>query len=153
MSFFKTLVSPNKAEAKKDLEDPGAEKPPATAADLKSDNVNFAPQDTQAAAKNPAATEIAKDGAKEKGAATPLPLAKMFWKKSVKEESVPTGSEENEVCESPVEVVKSQEAESALQTVDLNEDGHAPPKPAESKSKREEGKPQKPPSWRFSDKW
>ncbi|XP_037356521.1 breast carcinoma-amplified sequence 1 isoform X1 [Talpa occidentalis] len=143
MSFFKTLVSPNKAEAKKDLEDPGAEKPPATAADLKSDNVNFAPQDTQAAAKNPAATEIAKDGAKEKGAATPLPLAKMFWKKSVKEESVPTGSEENEVCESPVEVVKSQEAESALQTVDLNEDGHAPPKPAESKSKREEGKPQK----------
>ncbi|XP_054554319.1 breast carcinoma-amplified sequence 1 isoform X3 [Talpa occidentalis] len=82
MSFFKTLVSPNKAEAKKDLEDPGAEKPPATAADLKSDNVNFAPQDTQAAAKNPAATEIAKDGAKEKGAATPLPLAKMFWKKT-----------------------------------------------------------------------
>ncbi|KAG8510530.1 Breast carcinoma-amplified sequence 1, partial [Galemys pyrenaicus] len=188
MSFFKTLVSPNKAEAKKDLEEPaskaeivcdgqvgqktseirakgtkkkhldsprlglafrkffrhkGAEKPPATAADLKSDKVNFAPPDTQAAAKNSTATETAKDSAKEKGGATPLPLTKMFWKKSVKEESVPTGSEENEVCESPVEVVKSEEVESALQTVDLNEDGDTPPEPTELKPKKEERKPPK----------
>ncbi|XP_073092523.1 breast carcinoma-amplified sequence 1 isoform X11 [Manis javanica] len=84
MSFFKTLVSPNKAEPKKDLEDT-----------------------------------------------------------SVKEDSVPTGAEENEVCESPVEVVKSKEIESALQTVDLNEEGEATVEPAEAKLKREEQKPRR----------
>ncbi|XP_077808133.1 breast carcinoma-amplified sequence 1 isoform X5 [Macaca mulatta] len=81
MSFFKTLVSPNKAETKKD------------------------PEDT-----------------------------------SVKEDSVPTGAEENVVCESPVEIIKSKEVESALQTVDLNE-GDATPEPTEAKLKREESKP------------
>lgn len=143
MSFFKTLVSPNKTEAKKDLEEPGADKLPGTSADLKSDKVNSAPQETQAAAKNPVATDMAKDGTKEKGATTPLPLTKLFWKKSVKEESVPTGAAENEVCESPVEVIKSEEVESALQTVDLGEEGDTAPKPTEVKSKREERKPPK----------
>uniref|UniRef100_A0A5F7ZGH1 Brain enriched myelin associated protein 1 n=1 Tax=Macaca mulatta TaxID=9544 RepID=A0A5F7ZGH1_MACMU len=81
MSFFKTLVSPNKAETKKD------------------------PEDT-----------------------------------SVKEDLVPTGAEENVVCESPVEIIKSKEVESALQTVDLNE-GDATPEPTEAKLKREESKP------------
>ncbi|XP_036179368.1 breast carcinoma-amplified sequence 1 isoform X8 [Myotis myotis] len=82
MSFFKTLVSPNKAETKKDLEDT-----------------------------------------------------------SVKEEPVPTGAEENVVCESPVEVRRSQEVDSALQTVDLNEEAEATPAPPEGKLKREERKP------------
>ncbi|XP_014687731.3 breast carcinoma-amplified sequence 1 isoform X9 [Equus asinus] len=140
MSFFKTLVSPNKAETKKDLEDTasktesvcdgqagqktsetqakgskkkhlhsprlglafrkffrhkGAEKSPTSAADLKSDKANFAPQETQGAAKNSTSTETAKEGAKEKGGPTSLPLGKLFWKKSVKEDSVPTGAEEN----------------------------------------------------------
>nr|KAF6421744.1 brain enriched myelin associated protein 1 [Rousettus aegyptiacus] len=126
MSFFKTLVSPNKAETKKDLEDTasktesvcdgqagqktsevqnkgtkkkplhsprlgltfrkffrhkGAEKSPVTSTDLKSDKGNFVPQETQGAAKNPAATETAKEGAKEKGGPTSLPLSKLFWKK------------------------------------------------------------------------
>lgn len=45
------------------------------------------------------------------------------------------------VCESPVEVVKSEEVESALQTVDLNEEGDATPEPTEVKLKREEYKP------------
>nr|XP_036862215.1 breast carcinoma-amplified sequence 1 isoform X5 [Manis javanica] len=129
MSFFKTLVSPNKAEPKKDLEDTGAEKSPTTSADLKSDKANFIPQETQEAAKKPTPTETAKEGAKEKGGPTSLPLGKLFWKK--------------EVCESPVEVVKSKEIESALQTVDLNEEGEATVEPAEAKLKREEQKPRR----------
>uniref|UniRef100_A0A673UGC9 Breast carcinoma amplified sequence 1 n=1 Tax=Suricata suricatta TaxID=37032 RepID=A0A673UGC9_SURSU len=140
MSFFKTLVSPNKAETKKDLEDTaskaesfcdgqagqkicetqakatkkkhlhsprlglafrkffrhkGAEKPPAASSDVKSDKANFMSQETGGAAKNPTTTETAKEAAKEKGAPTSLPLSKLFWKKSVKEDSVPAGAEEN----------------------------------------------------------
>ncbi|XP_069352153.1 breast carcinoma-amplified sequence 1 isoform X6 [Eulemur rufifrons] len=95
MSFFKTLVSPNKAETKKDPEDTGAEKSPTTSADSKSDKGNFTPQETQGAAKNPkgsnpsghvqsgTSTETAKDSAKEKSAPTSLPLGKLFWKKTV----------------------------------------------------------------------
>ncbi|XP_060041099.1 breast carcinoma-amplified sequence 1 [Erinaceus europaeus] len=185
MSFFKTLVSPNKAETKKDLEDTaskaeivcdgqvgqktsdiqakgtkkkhlhsprlglafrkffrhkGAEQSPTTSTDLKSDKVNFVPQENQGTAKNPTTTETAKEGAKEKGNPTSLPLGKLFWKKSVKEESVPPCAEENVVCESPIEVTKSEEVDSALQTVDLNEE-EATPEPTEEKPKREERKP------------
>ncbi|XP_032950831.1 breast carcinoma-amplified sequence 1 isoform X11 [Rhinolophus ferrumequinum] len=145
MSFFKTLVSPNKTETKKDLEDTApkiesvcdgqagqktseiqakgtkkkhlhsprlgftfrkffrhkpnvntretycgegkeshlsAEKSPATSDNLKSDKANFVPQETQGAAKNPPSTETAKEGAKEKGGPTSLPLSKLFWKKT-----------------------------------------------------------------------
>ncbi|XP_031790548.1 breast carcinoma-amplified sequence 1 isoform X4 [Piliocolobus tephrosceles] len=152
MSFFKTLVSPNKAETKKDPEDTGAEKSPTTSADLKSDKANFTSQETQGAVKNPkgcnpsghtqstTTPETAKEGIKEKSGPTSLPLGKLFWKKSVKEDSVPTGAEENVVCESPVEIIKSKEVESAVQTVDLNE-GDATPEPTEAKLKREESKP------------
>lgn len=45
------------------------------------------------------------------------------------------------VCESPVEVVKSEEVDSTLQTVDLNEGGDATPEPTEVRLKREERKP------------
>ncbi|XP_054580132.1 breast carcinoma-amplified sequence 1 isoform X5 [Eptesicus fuscus] len=82
MSFFKTLVSPNKAETKKDLEDTGAEKSPAPSADLKSDKATFVPQEPQGAAKNPTPTETAKEGAKQKGGPSSLPLGKLFWKKA-----------------------------------------------------------------------
>uniref|UniRef100_A0A8C3VSH3 Brain enriched myelin associated protein 1 n=1 Tax=Catagonus wagneri TaxID=51154 RepID=A0A8C3VSH3_9CETA len=143
MSFFKTLVSPNKAETKKDPEDTGAEKSPSASADLKSDRANITPQEPQGAAKNSTPTETAKEGAKEKGGPTSLPLGKLFWKKSVKEDSVPTGAEETAVCESPVEVVKSEEVESALQTVDLNEDDRTP-EPAEATPKREDGRAPRP---------
>uniref|UniRef100_A0A5F7ZCD2 Brain enriched myelin associated protein 1 n=1 Tax=Macaca mulatta TaxID=9544 RepID=A0A5F7ZCD2_MACMU len=152
MSFFKTLVSPNKAETKKDPEDTaskaesvcdgqagqktseiqargakkkhldsprlglafrkffrhkGAEKSPTTSADLKSDKANFTSQETQGAVKNPkgcnpsghtqstTTPETAKEGIKEKSGPTSLPLGKLFWKKSVKEDLVPTGAEEN----------------------------------------------------------
>ena len=59
----------------------GAEKSPATSADLKSDKGNVTPQEPQGAAKNSTSTEIAKEGAKEKGGPTSLPLGKLFWKK------------------------------------------------------------------------
>ncbi|XP_033623071.1 breast carcinoma-amplified sequence 1 [Fukomys damarensis] len=197
MSFFKTLVSPNKAETKRDPEDTaskaesvcdgqagqktsetqgkgskkkhlesprlglafrklfrhqGAEKSPSTAGNLKSDKASSTPQDTpggtqspkgsQAGQAAPTATGAAKDSGKKTGP-TSLPLGKLFWKKSVKEESVPTGAEENVVCESPVETVKSEEVESTLQTVDLSEDRDSLPEPAEVKRKREEGKPRR----------
>ncbi|XP_029075140.1 breast carcinoma-amplified sequence 1 isoform X5 [Monodon monoceros] len=144
MSFLKTLVSPNKAETKKDLEDTGAEKSPATSADLKSDKGNVTPQEPQGAAKNSTSTETAKEGAKEKGGPTSLPLGKLFWKKSVKEDSVPTGAEENVMCESQVEAVKSEEVESALQTVDLSEEGDRTPEPTEETLKRAERKTPRP---------
>lgn len=141
MSFFKTLVSPNKVETKKEPEDTGTEKSPATSADLKSGKVSFAPQETsQGTTKNPISTEPAKEGAKEKGAPTSLPLGKLFWKKSGREAPVPTGTEENVVCESPVEARTSEDVESALQTVDLSEEGEAAPGPAEVKIKQEDRK-------------
>ncbi|XP_047602284.1 breast carcinoma-amplified sequence 1 isoform X5 [Lutra lutra] len=126
MSFLKTL---------------GAEKSPATSSDVKSDKANFISQETRGAAKNPPSTDTAKETAKEKGGPSSLPLGKLFWKKSVKEDSVPAGAEENVVCESPVEVVKSEEVDSTLQTVDLNEGGDATPEPIEVRLKREERKP------------
>ncbi|XP_032317299.1 breast carcinoma-amplified sequence 1 isoform X5 [Camelus ferus] len=127
MSFFKTLVSPSKAETKKDLEDTAskaesvcdgqagqktaesqakgakkkhlhsprlglafrkffrhkdAEKSPTTPADIKSDQAHVTPQEPQGAAKNSTSTEAAKEGAKEKGGPTSLPLGKLFWKKT-----------------------------------------------------------------------
>nr|XP_031289452.1 breast carcinoma-amplified sequence 1 isoform X10 [Camelus dromedarius] len=188
MSFFKTLVSPSKAETKKDPEDTAskaesvcdgqagqktaesqakgakkkhlhsprlglafrkffrhkdAEKSPTTPADIKSDQAHVTPQEPQGAAKNSTSTEAAREGAKEKGGPTSLPLGKLFWKKSVKEDSVPTGAEENVVCESAVEV-KSEEVDAALHTVDLSEEGDSAPEPAEVTPKREERKPQRP---------
>nr|XP_055121653.1 breast carcinoma-amplified sequence 1 isoform X7 [Symphalangus syndactylus] len=94
MSFFKTLVSPNKAETKKDPEDTGAEKSPTTSADLKSDKANFTSQETQGAGKNSkgcnpsghtqsvTTPDTAKESTKEKSGPTSLPLGKLFWKKT-----------------------------------------------------------------------
>ncbi|XP_044937999.1 breast carcinoma-amplified sequence 1 isoform X6 [Mustela putorius furo] len=127
MSFLKTLVSPSKTETKKDLEDTGAEKSPTTSSDVKSDKANFISQETREAAKNPPSPDTAKETAKGKGGPSSLPLGKLFWKKVV--------------CESPVEVVKSEEVDSTLQTVDLNEGGDATPEPTEVRLKREERKP------------
>ncbi|XP_070658012.1 breast carcinoma-amplified sequence 1 isoform X6 [Bos indicus] len=126
MSFFKTLVSPHKAETKKDPEDTGEEKSAAPSANLKSDKANVTLQEPQGAAKNSTPTETAK----EKGGPSSLPLGKLFWKKVV--------------CESPVEAVKSEEVESALQTVDLGEEGERTPEPAEEAPRREERRAPRP---------
>ncbi|XP_009214180.2 breast carcinoma-amplified sequence 1 isoform X5 [Papio anubis] len=188
MSFFKTLVSPNKAETKKDPEDTaskaesvcdgqagqktseiqargakkkhldsprlglafrkffrhkGAEKSPTTSADLKSDKANFTSQETQGAVKNPkgcnpsghtqstTTPETAKEGIKEKSGPTSLPLGKLFWKKSVKEDSVPTGAEENSV-KGDGGITHSEEIngkDSSCQTSDSAEKTITPPEP------------------------
>ncbi|CAH6776727.1 breast carcinoma-amplified sequence 1 [Phodopus roborovskii] len=159
MSFFKTLVSPNKTETKKDPEDTDAENSPATSTSLKSDQASFTAQETQGATKSskgcsppshvtPAtASDTAKEGSKEKSGPSSLPLGKLFWKKSVKEDSLSTGAEENAACEPPVEAVRFEEVEPALQTVDLNE-GEAGPEPTDVKVK-EENKPRRTPLMAF----
>ena len=48
------------------------------------------------------------------------------------------------VCESPVEAVKSEEVESALQTADLGEEAERTPEPAEETPRREERKASRP---------
>ncbi|XP_004636079.1 breast carcinoma-amplified sequence 1 isoform X3 [Octodon degus] len=150
MSFFKTLVSPNKAETKKDPEDTSAEKSPTTVANLKSDKACAPSQETQSPRGSPpgqasvtAAAGTVKEGGKDKSGPTSLPLGKLFWKKSVKEESVPTGAEDNVVCESPVEPVQSEEVESTLPTGELSGEREAPPEPAEGRRKRAEGEPRR----------
>ncbi|XP_044937998.1 breast carcinoma-amplified sequence 1 isoform X5 [Mustela putorius furo] len=75
----------------------GAEKSPTTSSDVKSDKANFISQETREAAKNPPSPDTAKETAKGKGGPSSLPLGKLFWKKSVKEDSVPAGAEENSV--------------------------------------------------------
>ncbi|XP_037060440.1 breast carcinoma-amplified sequence 1 isoform X3 [Peromyscus leucopus] len=158
MSFFKTLVSPNKAETKKDPEDTETENSPGTSANLKSDKANFTPQEPQGATKSskgcsppshvpPAAASDPREGSKEKSGPTALPLGKLFWKKSVKEDSLSTGAEENAVCEPPVETVRFEGVEPALQTVDLNEE-EAQPEPTDVKVK-EENKPRRTPLMAF----
>ncbi|XP_052037537.1 breast carcinoma-amplified sequence 1 isoform X1 [Apodemus sylvaticus] len=192
MSFFKTLVSPNKTETKKDPEDTKAtktdtvcdghvgqkmletqakskkkrldsprlglslrkffrhkdtENSPSTSASLKSDKA----QETQGATKSSkgcsqpptATTGDAREGPKEKAGPTSLPLGKLFWKKSVKEDALSTGAEENAARESPVESVRLEEVEPALQTVDLNEE-ETQPEPTDIKVK-EESKPRRTP--------
>ncbi|XP_052037538.1 breast carcinoma-amplified sequence 1 isoform X2 [Apodemus sylvaticus] len=147
MSFFKTLVSPNKTETKKDPEDTDTENSPSTSASLKSDKA----QETQGATKSSkgcsqpptATTGDAREGPKEKAGPTSLPLGKLFWKKSVKEDALSTGAEENAARESPVESVRLEEVEPALQTVDLNEE-ETQPEPTDIKVK-EESKPRRTP--------
>ncbi|CAO2577521.1 Breast carcinoma-amplified sequence 1 homolog [Lemmus lemmus] len=148
MSFFKTLVSPNKTETKRDPEDTDSENTPTASANLKSEKANFTPQETQGATKSskgcsppshmpPAtASDTMKEGSKEKSGPTSLPLGKLFWKKSVKEDSLSTGAEENAVCEPPVETVRLEEVESTLQTVHLNEE-EVQPEPTDVKVKEE----------------
>ncbi|KAM5245859.1 breast carcinoma-amplified sequence 1 [Ctenodactylus gundi] len=200
MSFFKTLVSPNKAETKKDPEDTvtkadsvcdghagpkvtetqakgskkkhlgsprvglavrkffkhkGTENSPSTSANIKSDKVTVSPQGTPGTAKSPkgcsspaqpssaTATEATREGAKEKPGPTSLPLGKLFWKKSVKEDSVPTGAQENVVCESPVETVQLEEADTTLQTAGDSEERDGASTATDVKLKKEEGKPRK----------
>ncbi|KAM4842147.1 breast carcinoma-amplified sequence 1 isoform 6-T6 [Thomomys bottae] len=152
MSFFKTLVSPSKAETKQDPEDKASkaeslcdgqagqktsenhgkgskkkhldsprlglnfrkffrhkdsEMPPTPTANLKSDKGNILSQETQGTGKSPkgcnapglgppvTSGDTPKEGGKEKSGPSSLPLGKLFWKKSVKEESVSAGAEEN----------------------------------------------------------
>ncbi|XP_070328885.1 breast carcinoma-amplified sequence 1 isoform X8 [Odocoileus virginianus] len=137
MSFFKTLVSPNKAETKKDLEDTGEEKSPAPSANLKSDKANVALQEPQGAAKNSTSAETAKEVAKEKGGPSSLPLGKLFWKKSVKEDSVPTGAEEN--TSDPTEKVVAPPQPEAAAAGQKGKEGPSKDKKAAAETNKQKG--------------
>ncbi|XP_056668910.1 breast carcinoma-amplified sequence 1 isoform X5 [Monodelphis domestica] len=138
----------------------GAEKSPASSANTKSDKATSSSPEAQGTQKNTkgldssaqqqmtTSSESAKEGTKEKSGPTSLPLGKLFWKKSIKEETVPKGAEENqnktqtqETCEAPIEVVKSEEIEASLQTIELNEEEAVSPEPASAKPNTEESKP------------
>ncbi|XP_050008998.1 breast carcinoma-amplified sequence 1 isoform X4 [Alexandromys fortis] len=188
MSFFKTLVSPNKTETRRDPEDTKAtkadsvcdghagqktlemqakskkkrldsprlalafrkffrhkdtENTPTTSASLSSEKANFTPQETQGATKSskgcsppshvpPAtASDTIKEGGKEKSGPTSLPLGKLFWKKSVKEDSLSTGAEENSV-KGDGGTTRSEEStgkDSSCQTSNSTEKTPSPPEP------------------------
>ncbi|XP_072489609.1 breast carcinoma-amplified sequence 1 isoform X7 [Notamacropus eugenii] len=200
MSFFKTLVSSNKAETKTDSEDKGskaekvhdgpsgqkttgevqakgakkknpespslgyafrkffrhkssketqstsntkgAEKSPASSANTKTDKTAPSSPEAQGTQKNTkgldssaqqqttASSESAKNGTKEKSP-TSIPLGKLFWKKSIKEDTVPKGAEENsmrDVGDFPSsEEVNGKDSDG--QTSDSTEKAITPPEP------------------------
>uniref|UniRef100_A0A8C8SBJ3 Breast carcinoma amplified sequence 1 n=1 Tax=Pelusios castaneus TaxID=367368 RepID=A0A8C8SBJ3_9SAUR len=138
MSFFKTLVSPSKSEAKSDSEDKGAEEQPVTAANVKAEKNAPPSQEPQATKQNgkspepllqqPAAataTEAPKDMTKEKPASTPTPLSKLFWKKTAPEDT---------------EVVSHEKVEAPVEAVAPVKDETNSPEAAEVKPRREENK-------------
>ncbi|NXO83050.1 BCAS1 protein, partial [Sitta europaea] len=133
MSFLKTLVSPSKAEAKSDSEDKATketqqttntkspEQPPAAC--VKPDRNVPAPQEPPAKP-NPKAPEAAappqgaspeppREGTRDKGSATPLPLSKLFWKKNSSEEAEAVSSEKAEAAPEAAAPDRDESAESA----------------------------------------
>ncbi|NXU46194.1 BCAS1 protein, partial [Drymodes brunneopygia] len=146
MSFLKTLVSPSKAEAKSDSEDKAAketpqttntkspEQPPVTC--VKADR-NVPPSQEAPAKQNPKAPEAAappqgvtpetpREGTKDKGSATPLPLSKLFWKKNSTEEAEAVSSEKAEVA--PEAVAPDRDESKSTEITELK------PRGAESKT-------------------
>ncbi|XP_027703590.1 breast carcinoma-amplified sequence 1 isoform X5 [Vombatus ursinus] len=219
MSFFKTLVTSNKAETKTDSEDKGskaekvhdgptgqkttgevqakgakkknpespslgyafrkffrhkssketqstsntkgAEKSPASSANIKSDKATSSSPEAQGTQKNikgldcsaqqqtTASSESAKNGTKEKSP-TSLPLGKLFWKKSIKEDTVPKGAEENSMrgVEDFTNSEEVNETDSDGQTSDSTEKAVTPPEtePAGPGQKNKEASKDKKPS-------
>ncbi|XP_067410310.1 breast carcinoma-amplified sequence 1 isoform X4 [Emydura macquarii macquarii] len=139
MSFFKTLVSPSKSEAKSDSEDKGAEEQPVISANVKLEKnapTSQEPETTKQNAKSPepspqqqiaaaTATEAPKDMTKERSAPTPSPLSKLFWKKTAPEDT---------------EVVNSEKVEASLEAVAPDKDETKSPEAAEVKPRRDENK-------------
>uniref|UniRef100_A0A452GMA2 Uncharacterized protein n=1 Tax=Gopherus agassizii TaxID=38772 RepID=A0A452GMA2_9SAUR len=150
MSFFKTLVSPSKSEAKSDSEDKsakeaqqttntqGAEQQPVTSVHVKSEKNAPPAQESQptkqnAKASEPAAqqqetaatTEAPKDMTKERSAPTSTPLSKLFWKKTAPEDT---------------EVVINAKVEASLEAVAPDKDETKSPETTEVKLRREDNK-------------
>ncbi|KAM7150443.1 breast carcinoma-amplified sequence 1 isoform 2-T4 [Macrochelys suwanniensis] len=150
MSFFKTLVSPSKSEAKSDSEDKStkeaqqttnaqaAEKQPVTSINVKAEKNAPPSQDSQTTKQNAkapeptaqqqataATTEAPKEMAKERSAPTSTPLSKLFWKKTAPEDT---------------EVVINEKVEASLEAVAPEKDETKSPEPAEVKPRREENK-------------
>ncbi|XP_065422118.1 breast carcinoma-amplified sequence 1 isoform X9 [Chrysemys picta bellii] len=131
MSFFKTLVSPSKSEAKSDSEDKstkeaqqttnvqGAEQQPVTSVNVKSEKNAPPSQESQTTKQNAkasepatqqqataATTEAPKDMTKERSAPPSTPLSKLFWKKT-------SGSTERPVAPTESEPVGQKSKESS----------------------------------------
>ncbi|KFU90420.1 Breast carcinoma-amplified sequence 1, partial [Chaetura pelagica] len=134
MSFLKTLVSPNKAEAKSDSEDKSPEQQPVTS--VKSDKNVSSPQEPQttkqntkapepAAQQQAVATESNKEVMKERASSAPMPLSKLFWKKNTSEEA---------------EIISNEKADTSPEAVTPDKDESKSPEAAEVKPRREESK-------------
>uniref|UniRef100_A0A8C8SZH6 Brain enriched myelin associated protein 1 n=1 Tax=Peromyscus maniculatus bairdii TaxID=230844 RepID=A0A8C8SZH6_PERMB len=143
MSFFKTLVSPNKAETKKDPEDTKA-----TKADKVCDgHAGQKTLETQAKSKkkrldSPRLGLTFRKFFRHKVAGVVLFCFVLFCFTFL----LP-GKTIQAVCEPPVETVRFEGVEPALQTVDLNEE-EAQPEPTDVKVK-EENKPRRTPLMAF----
>ncbi|XP_063260270.1 breast carcinoma-amplified sequence 1 isoform X4 [Prinia subflava] len=125
MSFLKTLVSPNKAEAKSDSEDKaaketqqttntkpcpcGPQSPEQPAAPCAKADRNVPQAQEPQPKQNPKAPEAAappqgvtseppREATRDKGPATPLPLSKLFWKKNSSEEAEAVSNEKAEAA-------------------------------------------------------
>ncbi|XP_069507238.1 breast carcinoma-amplified sequence 1 isoform X5 [Ambystoma mexicanum] len=171
MSFFKTLVSPNKTpskpeeEQKKEPEENStkethqstaanlAQEPVAVSVTVKSEKASPAQitkQDTKSSesAGNQQqqqqvtkTPEIQKDDAKEKAAKESTPRTRLFWKKSIKEEPQVSEPTENNAAEPEMEAVK----------VEVSVQASAPSKDdtksqeADDKARKSKGEESKPP--------
>ncbi|XP_040431790.1 breast carcinoma-amplified sequence 1 isoform X3 [Cygnus olor] len=145
MSFFKTLVSPSKAETKSEPEDKAAKGTQQTTntksteqqpvSSVKSDKNVPSSQELQTAKQNtkapePAAqqqataTEAPKEVTKEKASSTPMPLSKLFWKKNTLEEA---------------ETISNEKADASSEAVAPDKDKKSP-EAAEVKPRKEESK-------------
>nr|XP_047928522.1 breast carcinoma-amplified sequence 1 isoform X4 [Anser cygnoides] len=133
MSFFKTLVSPSKAETKSEPEDKSTEQQPVSS--VKSDKNVPSSQELQTAKQNTkapepaaqqqaAATEAPKEVTKEKASSTPMPLSKLFWKKNTSEEA---------------EIISNEKADASSEAVAPDKDEKSP-EAAEVKPRKEESK-------------
>lgn len=145
MSFFKTLVSPSKAETKSEPEDKAAKETQQTTntksteqqpvSSVKSDKNVPSSQELQTAKQNTkapepaaqqqaAATEAPKEVTKEKASSTPMPLSKLFWKKNTSEEA---------------EIISNEKADASSEAVAPDKDEKSP-EAAEVKPRKEESK-------------
>lgn len=145
MSFFKTLVSPSKAESKSEPEDKAAKETQQTTntksteqqpvSSVKSDKNVPSSQELQTAKQNTkapepaaqqqaAATEAPKEVTKEKASSTPMPLSKLFWKKNTSEEA---------------EIISNEKADASSEAVAPDKDEKSP-EAAEVKPRKEESK-------------
>ncbi|KGL83389.1 Breast carcinoma-amplified sequence 1, partial [Tinamus guttatus] len=148
MSFLKTLVSPSKADTKRDSEDKSPEQQPVTSVKAeKNAPSSQEPQPTKhnakgpdPAAQQPAAAGAAPEGPrelpKEKAAAAPMPLSKLFRKKVrgvVEDIGTGDGHPSDEA-----EIVSNEKAEVSLEAVAPAKEENKSPEASEVKPRREE---------------
>uniref|UniRef100_A0A8C3C9D7 Brain enriched myelin associated protein 1 n=1 Tax=Cairina moschata TaxID=8855 RepID=A0A8C3C9D7_CAIMO len=147
MSFFKTLVSPSKAETKSEPEDKAAKETQQTTntksteqqpvSSVKSDKNVPSSQDLQTAKQNTkapeptaqqqaAATEAPKEVMKEKASSTPMPLSKLFWKKNTSEEAEIVSNEKTDASSEAVAPDKDEKSPEATEVKPRKEESKTP---------------------------